>query len=558
MKRIALVVVMICMSAVADVRVPRLFCDNMILQQEAKNTFWGWAEPGETVKVQASWGAEATARTDADGRWKLFLETPKHGTGHSLTISGKGDTIRIKNVAIGEVWLCAGQSNMGWSMGNSFGFENEAEVNLPNFRIFKSAREHWHEPLDYPRDRLSKWKPCDPQSAAETSAVSYYFGKKLHEELGIPVGIIQQAFAGTPIEGWMPWEIQQDDPRTIAHKASYDEKPGTESDRAKGLEKHAKELTEYNAKINAGETMKNKVKALSPPIITKPATLGHQYPGHQFNAMIYPVRPYGIRGAIWYQGERNAKNVPQAYHYRNQLAMLINYYRSSWHELSGGNTDPAFPFLFTQLPSWTPVQTEPVEGLTAPWVVSRESMLEVAKKVPNTGMAVSIDTGDAVALHPKNKKPIGLRHAYVALSQTYGKDFVASPMLRKQTIKGDKIVLEFDSVGSGLMTAKPGQLDTFAIAGADKVWHWADAEIVGSTVVVSSSKVRKPVAVRYAWAMNPSQRNLLYNKEGNPASPFRTDDWPLFDPDAEIVTVEKPAKPEVKVSVDWGRPAMTQ
>ena len=558
MKRIALVVVMICMSAVADVRVPRLFCDNMILQQEAKNTFWGWAEPGETVKVQASWGAEATVRTDADGRWKLFLETPKHGTGHSLTISGKGDTIRIKNVAIGEVWLCAGQSNMGWSMGNSFGFENEAEVNLPNFRIFKSAREHWHEPLDYPRDRLSKWKPCDPQSAAETSAVSYYFGKKLHEELGIPVGIIQQAFAGTPIEGWMPWEIQQDDPRTIAHKASYDEKPGTESDRAKGLEKHAKELTEYNAKINAGETMKNKVKALSPPIITKPATLGHQYPGHQFNAMIYPVRPYGIRGAIWYQGERNAKNVPQAYHYRNQLAMLINYYRSSWHELSGGNTDPAFPFLFTQLPSWTPVQTEPVEGLTAPWVVSRESMLEVAKKVPNTGMAVSIDTGDAVALHPKNKKPIGLRHAYVALSQTYGKDFVASPMLRKQTIKGDKIVLEFDSVGSGLMTAKPGQLDTFAIAGADKVWHWADAEIVGSTVVVSSSKVRKPVAVRYAWAMNPSQRNLLYNKEGNPASPFRTDDWPLFDPDAEIVTVEKPAKPEVKVSVDWGRPAMTQ
>ncbi len=558
MKRIALVVVMICVSAVADVRVPRLFCDNMILQQETKNTFWGWAEPGETVKVQASWGAEATVRTDADGRWKLFLETPKHGTGHSLTISGKGDTIRIKNVAIGEVWLCAGQSNMGWSMGNSFGFENEAEVNLPNFRIFKSAREHWHEPLDYPRDRLSKWKPCDPQSAAETSAVSYYFGKKLHEELGIPVGIIQQAFAGTPIEGWMPWEIQQDDPRTIAHKASYDEKPGTESDRAKGLEKHAKELTEYNAKINAGETMKNKVKALSPPIITKPATLGHQYPGHQFNAMIYPVRPYGIRGAIWYQGERNAKNVPQAYHYRNQLAMLINYYRSSWHELSGGNTDPAFPFLFTQLPSWTPVQTEPVEGLTAPWVVSRESMLEVAKKVPNTGMAVSIDTGDAVALHPKNKKPIGLRHAYVALSQTYGKDFVASPMLRKQTIKGDKIVLEFDSVGSGLMTAKPGQLDTFAIAGADKVWHWADAEIVGSTVVVSSSKVRKPVAVRYAWAMNPSQRNLLYNKEGNPASPFRTDDWPLFDPDAEIVTVEKPAKPEVKVSVDWGRPAMTQ
>ncbi len=217
---------------------PRLFCDNMVLQQQTKNTFWGWAEPSETIAVKASWGAEASARADADGKWKLFLETPQHGTGHSLIISGEKDTINIKNVAIGEVWLCAGQSNMGWSMGNSF----------------------------------------------------------------------------------------------------------------------------------EAETMKNSVRPLSPPIITKSANLGHQYPGHQFNAMIHPVRPYGIRGMIWYQGERNSKDVPQAANYRKQLALLIHYFRSSWHELSGDSVADDLPFQFTQLPSWTAEQTKPVEGLEAPAV----------------------------------------------------------------------------------------------------------------------------------------------------------------------------------------------
>jgi sialate O-acetylesterase len=539
-----------------SLKLPRLFCDNMILQQQTKNTFWGWAKAGEHITVKASWGAVASAKADADGKWKLFLATPKHGTGHSLTLSGKTDAIQIRNVAIGEVWLCAGQSNMGWSMGNSFEAEKEADVNLPDLRIFKSAREHWDQPLEMQRDRLSHWKTGTPDSAAETSAVSYYFAKKLHQELGVPVGIIQQAYAGTPIEGWMPWEIQKNDPRAQAHRASYADKPGSAEE---ALAKFTQELAEYNAHIDAGETMKNSVKPWSPPIITKPAKLGHQFPAHQFNAMIYPVRPYGIRGAIWYQGERNSKDVPQAANYRQQLALLINYYRSSWHELSGGNTAKDFAFQFTQLPSWTSAQTQPVEGLSAPWVVNREMMRLVSQEVPNTGMSVAIDTGDVVALHPKNKKPIGIRHAYLALKQTYGKDIVASgPRFQKHTVKDTRIILEFESVGSGMVPAKPGRLDTFAIAGADHKWHWAVATIKGDTVVVSSPEVTKPVAVRYAWSMNPSQRNLLYNKEGLPASPFRTDDWPLFDPNAEIVTVKKPAKPEDKTSHDWERPAMTQ
>lgn len=547
-----------------SLKLPRLFCDDMILQQQIQNTFWGWAEPGEVVTVKASWGKEGSGTADAGGKWKLFLETPKHGTGHSLTIRGKTDSITIANVAIGEVWLCAGQSNMGWSMGNSFDAEKEANVNLPGFRIFKSAREHWHEPLEIQRDRLSQWKPCDPDSAAEASAVSYYFGKKLHEELDVPVGIILQAYAGTPIEGWMPWEIQKEDPRASAQKAEYDEsaerqtKSGSVS-REGALETWANELAEYNAHIDAGETMKNSINPWSPPIITKPANLGTQYPGHLFNAMINPVRPYGIRGAIWYQGERNAKNVPQAFHYRKQLTQLIQYYRETWHELSGGNVDKNFPFQFTQLPSWTVPQTNPVEALSAPWVVSREAMRLVTEDVTNTAMAVSIDTGDAVQLHPKNKKPIGLRHAYLALKQTYGKDFVDyGPRFQKQTVDGNRIVLAFDSIGSGLVSSKSGKLDAFAIAGEDQQWHWANAQIQGDTILVSSPKVAAPIAVRYAWAMNPSQRNLLYNKEGLPASPFRTDDWPLFEPGAEIVEVKKPAKSDEKPSADWERPVMTQ
>ncbi len=548
--------------AYGNVRVPHLFGDNMILQQKTKNAVWGWAEPGEVVTVNASWGAEASMKTGGDGRWKVFLETPAFGTGHSLQVRGK-NVITIENVAIGEVWLCAGQSNLGWALKNCFGGEAEAAAaNLPNYRIFKSQREHWHEPLEESRDRLAQWKPCGPESAAETSAVAYYFGKTLHVELGIPVGIIQQAYAGTPIESWMPWEIQQSDPRAQELRKQYDETAGRRAGKqnitkSQALENYSKELAAYNAKVDAGENMKSGDRTMPPPFIARPANLGNQYPAHIFNAMIYPVRPYGIRGAIWYQGERNAKDVPQAFHYREQLALLVGYYRSSWHELSGGNVARDFPFYFTQLPSWAAPQTEPAEGLTAPWAVNREMMRLVAEEVPNTGVAVSIDTGDSVALHPKNKQPVGLRHAYLALERTYGKIAVGSgPRYKQQSVRGDKIVLEFDAIGRGLMAAKPGPLNSFAIAGADRVWHWAEAEIKGNTVGLSSQAVTQPVAVRYAWAMNPSQRNLLYNREGFPASPFRTDNWPLFDPKAEIVTVDKPEQENEKSGVDWERPAM--
>ena len=542
----------------ADVRVPGLFSNGMVLQQQTSNAVWGFAAPGERVTVKASWGADAKTVADDSGDWRVMLKTPAHGTGHSLVVSGR-NILNIQNVAIGEVWLCAGQSNMGWKLGSTFGSEEEAAAaNAPDLRIFVSQREHWHEPLKQSRDRLAKWSPCNPQSAAVTSAVSYYFGRTLQRALNIPVGIIVQAYAGTPIEGWMPKDVQADDPRMTAAIEDM-ERRSRRYPVKDALETFRNELIVYNRKIDAGETMKNQFRVLQPPFITKPATLGHQYPSHIFNAMIHPVRPFGIKGMIWYQGERNSKNVPQALNYRRQLAKLIGYYRSSWHELSEGNVARDFPFYFTQLPSWHAPQQKPVEGLEAPWVVNREMMRLVTSDVDNTGMAVAIDTGDEIALHPQNKKPIGIRHAYMALARTYGRPNVSTgPQFLSQTTQGGRIVLKFDSVGTGLVSARPGKLNSFAIAGPDMQWHWADAVIEGGTVVVSSPEIQQPVAVRYAWAMNPSQRNLLYNAEGFPASPFRTDSGPLFDADRdEVVEVVKPKKPEGYQSTDWARPAIT-
>ena len=536
--------VLLVSTASADVRLPAIVGDNMILQQRMGAPIWGWADPGETVTVAGSWGKQASATAGGNGKWKVFLDTPSYGGPYTLTIKGENE-ITINNVVIGEVWLCAGQSNMGWRLSATFeGVEDGASANYPDIRIFRSERAHHHVPQE---DVIAKWTPCTPETAATCSAVSFYFARKLHQELGIPVGVVLQPYAGTPIEGWMPKEIQMGDPRTRtiveetdAESADYD------------LETAKKQLE------RALESWKKGGRRREPRLRT-PGNWGHQYPGNIFNGMIYPVRPYGIRGAIWYQGERNAKDVAQAANYVNQLPLLIDYYRSSWHEMSEGNVAGDFPFYFVQLPAWMAAQTEPVED-DAPWAVSREMMRLVARSVPNTGVAVAVDTGDDILLHPKDKKPIGLRLAYLALKKTYGKDFVEyGPFYKSYHIEGDKIVLKFDSIGSGLMKGKEGALDSFAIAGKDRNFVWANAAIKNDSVVVSAKGIQAPVAVRYAWAMNPSRRNLLYNKEGIPASPFRTDDWPLFDA-ANYVPKEqiKPEKPADYVPIPLKRPPMTQ
>jgi len=528
----------------AEVRLPAIFGDHMVLQQETGAPIWGWARPGEPISVSGSWGSETMVRADSRGKWMAFLDTPSYGGPHSVEIRGE-NRITLENVLIGEVWLCAGQSNMGWRLSATMeGPQDAASADFREIRIFRSERAHSHEPQD---DVVAEWKVCNPDSAATCSAVTFYFARKLHRKLGIPIGVVLQPYAGTPIEGWMPKEIQLDDPRTLraiqeadAESAKYD-------------------LAKAQAQLaRATEAWKRGERRAQPKLRT-PANWGHQYPGNIFNGMIHPVRPFGIRGAIWYQGERNAKDVAQAANYERQLSLLIDYYRSSWHELSNGNVSKNFPFYFVQLPSWLPEQSEPVEP-DAAWAVSRNMMRRVANAVPNTGTAVSLDTGDAILLHPTDKKPIGIRLAYLALKRTYGKALVEQgPNYQSMERVGNKIILIFDSIGSGLVTGRAGPLDSFAIAGQDRKFVWADASIEGDTVVVSADEISKPIAVRYAWAMNPSRRNLLYNREGLPASPFRTDDWSLYDAENYVpAPQDKPVKPDGYVQVEVRLPTMTQ
>ena len=350
-------------TASADVRLPAIVGDNMMLQQQTGAPVWGWANPGERVTVTGSWGKNASAITDNDGKWKVCLDAPSHGGPYTLTIRGKNE-ITIDNVMIGDVWLCAGQSNMGWRLSATFdGREDSASANYPGIRIFRSERYHSHQPQD---DCTAIWTPCTPETAATCSAVSFYFARKLHQELGIPVGIVLQPYAGTPIEGWMPKEIQMDDPRTRRIVEEMDAESAA-YDRAAAEKQLQRALESWQQGKRKGE-----------PRLRTPSNWGHQYPANIFNGMIYPVRPYGIRGAIWYQGERNAKDVAQAANYINQLPLLIDYYRSSWHEMSGGNVAGDFPFYFVQLPCWLAAQNEPVEE-DAAWAVSREMMRLVAK-----------------------------------------------------------------------------------------------------------------------------------------------------------------------------------
>ena len=528
----------------AEVRLPAIFGDHMVLQQETGAPIWGWADPGESITVSGSWGTQTTTRGNAEGKWMAFLSTPTHGGPFSVEVRGD-NRIQLENVLIGEVWLCAGQSNMGWRLSATrHGPEAAQAADFPGIRIFRSERSHSHEPKD---DVVAEWKVCDPDSAATCSAVTFYFARKLHKELGVPIGVVLQPYAGTPIEGWMPKEIQLGDPPTLravqeadAESAKYD-------------------LAKAQAQLERATEAWKRGERRAQPKLRTPANRGHQYPGNIFNGMIHPVRPFGIRGAIWYQGERNAKDVAQAANYERQLSLLINYYRSSWHELSRGNVSVCFPFYFVQLPSWLADQTEPVESDSA-WAVSRDMMRRVANSVPNTGTAVSMDTGDAILLHPTDKKPIGIRLAYLALKQTYKKEFVDyGPRYRSHRVDGNRIVLEFDSIGSGMVAGRDWPLDSFAIAGEDCRFHWAEATISGNKLIVSSPQVLNPVAVRYAWAMNPSKRNLLYNREGIPASPFRTDDWPLYDENNYVpASQEKPVKPDGYEQAEVSLPVMTQ
>ncbi len=490
-------------AALAEVTLPAVIGDNMVLQRNKKVTIWGWAEPGEEIMAGVSWHSMKWAViTGKDGRWEFKMNPPKVGGPYEITISGN-NAIKLKNIMVGEVWVGSGQSNMQWSVKQSANAEQEiAAADYPDIRLFTVERKVAEEPQS---DCVGSWSLCSPETVPNFSAAAYFFGRELHKELEVPIGLIHTSWGGTPAEAWTRREVLEREPDAAPILERYDD----------AVAKYPQAMEEYKQKLIEWKEAVGKAKAegkRTPRRPREPFGPGHPHsPSGLYNAMIAPLIPYGIGGAIWYQGESNAG---RAYQYRKLFPEMIQNWRYDWKQ---GN----FPFLFVQLANFMPVKPEPGDSA---WAELREAQL-MTLDLPNTGMAVIIDIGDAEDIHPKNKQDVGKRLALWALARSYGKRLVYSgPLYKSMEIKGNEIILSFKHVGGGLVAGGDGPLKGFAIAGADRKFVWADAKIDDDKVVVGSGEVSEPVAVRYAWADNPVCN--LYNKEGLPASPFRTDDWP--------------------------------
>src|ERR1041384_5215697 len=478
----------------AELKLIPLFSDNMVLQGDIPAPIWGTAEAGEEVTVSIA-GQKKSAKAGADGKWIVKLDPLKAGGPHELTVSGKS-SITLKNVLVGEVWICSGQSNMEMSV-NSSNNANEKKANAPHpkVRLFtvqkRQADATVADILDSKGKPVEGWKECGPDTVGSFSAVAYFFGRELNQKLGVPVGLIHTSWGGTPAEVWTRDRVIQSKPEFKNYMNFY----------AQRHEKYEKDLAKYK---EDAEKAKAEGKP-APKAPNKPMKLSCLY-----NGMIAPLIPYAIKGAIWYQGESNAS---QAKLYQTLFPAMIQNWREDWGQ-------GEFPFGFVQLANFMARKDQPADSN---WAELREAQT-MTLSLPRTGMAVIIDIGDAKDIHPKNKQDVGKRLAYWAESQVYGvKDLVYSgPIFDAMKVDGNKAVVSFKHVGGGLV-AKGDKLTGFAVAGEDRKFVWADAKIEGDKIVVSCDQVAKPVAVRYAWADNPECN--LYNKEGLPASPFRTDAW---------------------------------
>jgi sialate O-acetylesterase len=492
-------------SAWAEVKLPAVFADNMVLQREMRIPVWGTADPGEQVTVTVD-DQRGTATADAEGRWKTEVGPVLSGGPYEMTVTGK-NRITFRNVAVGEVWICSGQSNMEMAVGNSTktwgGVRNAQEEiasgNFPMIRHFAVKKAVAGKPQ---KDLQGQWVVATPETVGEFTAVGYFFGREIHKTLGVPVGLIHTSWGGTPAESWTSAPALAADPALASIVTDWEKKL---ADYPVALEKYRQQLSEWNQAAQ-------KAEAEGEPAPEQPKAPDNPYgnpwrAAGLYNAMLAPLIPYGIRGAIWYQGESNAGRAEQ---YRKLFPAMIQDWRRAW---SQGD----FPFFFVQLAGF-----ENIWGAKDRWPYLREAQL-LTLSLPKTGMAVAIDIGDQYDIHPRNKQDVGRRLALAAQAIAYGRDIVYSgPIFESMQIQDSKVRLRFRHAKGGLV-ALGGKLRGFEIAGEDRQFVPAQAKTDGETVVVTSDKVNSPVAVRYAWADFPECN--LYNKAGLPASPFRTDDW---------------------------------
>jgi sialate O-acetylesterase len=470
----------------AELKLHALFSDGMVLQSDFACPVWGTVEPGEELSVSIA-GQKKTTKAGADGKWSLKLDPLKAGGPHELVVAGR-NSVTVHDVLVGEVWICSGQSNMEWVVNNSNNpAEEKAAATFPKIRHYLVPKRMETAPVS---DVGGSWKICSPESVGGFTAVGYFFGRELHQKLNVPVGLIHTSWGGTAAEVWTSKRVID---------STEGLKPMAES--------YPKKLEAYEKQVASNAEAAAKAKAENKP---GPKGIHPTVPALLYNGMIANIIPYGIRGAVWYQGESNASRAKE---YQTLFPAMIKNWREDW-----GQGD--FPFGFVQLANFMARKEQPADSA---WAELREAQT-MTLALPKTGMAVIIDIGDAKDIHPRNKQDVGKRLALWAQSQVYGKDIVYSgPLFESLKVDGGKARVSFKHAGGGLV-AKGDKLSGFAVAGEDRVFVWADATIDGNAVVVSSDKVQKPVAVRYAWADNPECN--LYNKEGLPASPFRTDDWP--------------------------------
>jgi len=496
----------------ADVKLPNVIDSNMVLQRDMTVPIWGWADAGEQVTVKLG-EQEVNTTADAKGNWTVKLASMKAGGPYEMIIKGK-NTIKLAGILVGEVWLCSGQSNMEMGVNSSNDAEKEtAGADWPKIRLFHVSKQTSGQPTPDLKVK-GVWRICSPKSIGMTdgwggfSAAGYYFGRELHKKLNVPIGLISSPWGGTRIEPWTPPVGFESNPK-LKNIVDYIDQSN---------KNYRMLLPSKLNELEAWTKAARKSLADNEPIPPQPSWPKHPLDSEGvatglYNAMIYPLVPSAIRGAIWYQGESNLGDGEMYY---EKMKALISGWRKVW-----GEGD--FPFYFVQLApykyksAWKRATTFELPEM---WEAQIASL-----SIPNTGMAATMDISNLDDIHPKNKQDVGKRLAFLALAKTYGcKDMVyTGPTYKSMSVEGGKIRVRFDNIGSGLASRDGKELKWFEVAGEDKKFVEAQAKIDGDTLLVWSDSVSKPSAVRFGWH-EMAEVNLM-NKEGLPALPFRTEKW---------------------------------
>ena len=497
----------------AELKLPSFFSNQMVLQRNKPVSIWGWAEANTQVDVVFH-GNTVSTKSNENGDWRITLPAMKaNGRGMNMVIENGNDRVELKNILIGEVWFASGQSNMAFKLQNSLDAKTDLpKSNNPAVRFFLAT----NTPAAQPQTNIEgTWNLSSPETSGKFSAVAYYFAKQINQETGIPVGIIQSCWGGKRSECYTSREAMLSNSHGKKMIAELD-REAKSFDSAAAKKKYDAAMANWEKKAAAvrsqNKNKPNSERARLPrrPQPIKPTYENERNPTVLYNGMIHPFVGYTMRGAIWYQGEANAKP-GLAEIYQEMFTLMIQDWRTRWND--------EFPFYFVQLANFQSVTTAP--GQRSDWATVQDQQRKTLE-LAGTGMATINDVGEAKDIHPKNKKTVGLRLARWALNNDYKKPMtVSGPLYKSSRVEAEKMIIEFDHTGAGLKSSDGKPLQRFEITGDNQTWHWADAKIHNDTIIVSCKEVREPKAVRYAWAANPAGANLV-NSENLPASIFST------------------------------------